>query len=61
MLVLSPTRELAAQIADNMKGYAKNLNLSVDCVFGGVPIGKQPAGWCRASTSSSPRQAACST
>ncbi|QCI93959.1 DEAD/DEAH box helicase [Novosphingobium sp. EMRT-2] len=41
MLVLSPTRELAAQIADNMKGYAKNLNLSVDCVFGGVPIGKQ--------------------
>jgi len=41
MLVLSPTRELAAQIADNMKGYAKNLNLFVDCVFGGVPIAKQ--------------------
>ena len=41
MLVLSPTRELAAQIADNMKGYAKNLNLFVDCVFGGVPITKQ--------------------
>ena len=41
MLVLSPTRELAAQIADNMKGYARNLNLMVDCVFGGVPISKQ--------------------
>jgi ATP-dependent RNA helicase RhlE len=41
MLVLSPTRELAAQIADNMRGYAKYLNLSVQCVFGGVPVGKQ--------------------
>jgi ATP-dependent RNA helicase RhlE len=41
MLVLSPTRELAAQIAENMRGYAKNLNLFVDCVFGGVPISKQ--------------------
>ncbi|HET9630641.1 MAG TPA: DEAD/DEAH box helicase [Novosphingobium sp.] len=41
MLVLSPTRELAAQIADNMKGYAKYLRLSVQCVFGGVPVGKQ--------------------
>ncbi|MFC3100869.1 DEAD/DEAH box helicase [Altererythrobacter lauratis] len=41
MLVLSPTRELAAQIADNMVGYAKYLNLSVQTVFGGVPVGKQ--------------------
>ncbi|MDE2436115.1 MAG: DEAD/DEAH box helicase [Sphingomonadales bacterium] len=41
MLVLSPTRELAAQIADNMRGYAKFLNLSIQCVFGGVPVGKQ--------------------
>ncbi|WP_338466927.1 DEAD/DEAH box helicase [Novosphingobium sp. ZN18A2] len=41
MLVLSPTRELAAQIAENMKGYARNLRLQVDCVFGGVPVGKQ--------------------
>ncbi|MCZ8325760.1 MAG: DEAD/DEAH box helicase [Sphingomonadaceae bacterium] len=41
MLVLSPTRELAAQIAENMRGYAKYLNLSVQCVFGGIPIGKQ--------------------
>ncbi len=41
MLVLSPTRELAAQIADNMRGYAKFLQLNVQCVFGGVPVGKQ--------------------
>ncbi|MBC7491269.1 MAG: DEAD/DEAH box helicase, partial [Novosphingobium sp.] len=41
MLVLSPTRELAAQIADNMRGYAKNLQMSVQCIFGGVPVGKQ--------------------
>ncbi len=41
MLVLSPTRELAAQIAENMRGYAKYLDLSVQCVFGGVPVGKQ--------------------
>ena len=41
MLVLSPTRELAAQIADNMKFYAKHLKLTIQCVFGGVPVGKQ--------------------
>ena len=41
MLVLSPTRELAAQIAENMRGYAKFLSLNVQCVFGGVPAGKQ--------------------
>ena len=41
MLVMSPTRELAAQIAENIRGYAKYLNLSVQCIFGGVPVGKQ--------------------
>ncbi|MGH6786271.1 MAG: DEAD/DEAH box helicase, partial [Novosphingobium sp.] len=41
MLVLSPTRELAAQIAENMRGYAKYLNLTVQFVFGGVPAGQQ--------------------
>ena len=41
MLVLSPTRELAAQIADNMRGYAKHLNMSIQCIFGGIPVGKQ--------------------
>ena len=41
MLVLSPTRELAAQIAENIEGYARYLKLGVACVFGGVPVGKQ--------------------
>ena len=41
MLVLSPTRELAAQIAENMAGYAKFLKIDIQCVFGGVPVGKQ--------------------
>ncbi len=41
MLVMSPTRELAAQIAENMRGYAKYLSLNVQCIFGGVPVGKQ--------------------
>ncbi|MEO6091869.1 MAG: DEAD/DEAH box helicase, partial [Novosphingobium sp.] len=41
MLVLSPTRELAAQIADNMRVYARHLELDVQCIFGGVPSGKQ--------------------
>ena len=41
MLVLSPTRELAAQIAENMRVYARFLDLDVQCIFGGVPVGKQ--------------------
>ena len=41
MLVLSPTRELASQIAENMRGYAKFMRLSIETVFGGVPVGKQ--------------------
>ncbi len=41
MLVLSPTRELAAQIAQSFVDYGKQSRLSVECVFGGVPINKQ--------------------
>lgn len=41
MLVLSPTRELAAQIAQSCRDYARFARLSVDTVFGGVPIGRQ--------------------
>jgi ATP-dependent RNA helicase RhlE len=41
MLVLAPTRELAAQIAASFRDYGKQLRLSVETVFGGVPIGKQ--------------------
>jgi ATP-dependent RNA helicase RhlE len=35
-LVLAPTRELAAQIVDNMRHYGKHLPLQVAAVFGGV-------------------------
>ncbi|MEQ1548199.1 MAG: DEAD/DEAH box helicase [Chakrabartia sp.] len=41
MLVLAPTRELAAQIAASFRDYGKQSQLSVETVFGGVPIGKQ--------------------
>jgi ATP-dependent RNA helicase RhlE len=41
MLVLSPTRELAAQIAQSFTDYSKGMRLTVGCVFGGVPIGRQ--------------------
>ncbi|MGB7409195.1 MAG: DEAD/DEAH box helicase [Pontixanthobacter sp.] len=41
MLVLSPTRELAAQIADNIRDYARFLDLSVQCIFGGLPARQQ--------------------
>lgn len=41
MLVLSPTRELAAQIAQNCRDYARFAKLAVSTVFGGVPINRQ--------------------
>ena len=37
MLVLAPTRELAAQIADAARSYAANMRLSIGVIFGGVP------------------------
>ena len=40
-LVLSPTRELAAQTAANVRDYSKYCNLPFACVFGGVPQGGQ--------------------
>lgn len=39
-LVLVPTRELAVQVADNLKTYARHLRLNVTLLFGGV--GMQP-------------------
>ncbi len=41
VLVLSPTRELAAQIAESFRDYGRFQKLTVSCVFGGVPIQKQ--------------------
>jgi len=40
VLVLAPTRELAAQIEENVRAYARHLRVSVATVFGGV--GEQP-------------------
>ncbi len=41
VLVLAPTRELAAQIADSFRTYGRFMALSVTTVFGGVPINRQ--------------------
>ncbi len=40
-LVLSPTRELATQIADQFKAYGSELGFSVATIFGGVGHGPQ--------------------
>ncbi len=40
-LVLTPTRELAAQVAESVEIYGKNVNLSSAAVFGGVKINPQ--------------------
>ena len=40
-LILSPTRELASQIAESFRVYGRHLGLSVAVAFGGVSIGAQ--------------------
>lgn len=40
-LILTPTRELAAQIDDNVRAYGNGLRLSSTVVFGGVKINPQ--------------------
>ncbi|HEY7773574.1 MAG TPA: DEAD/DEAH box helicase [Marinagarivorans sp.] len=40
-LILTPTRELAAQVADNVQSYSAHLPLSSTVVFGGVKINPQ--------------------
>jgi superfamily II DNA/RNA helicase len=40
-LVLTPTRELAEQVADNLKKYASKTALRVTCVYGGVDMDPQ--------------------
>ena len=41
VLVLSPTRELASQIAESFRGYGRHLGLKVAVIFGGVKYGAQ--------------------
>ena len=40
-LILTPTRELAAQVAENVATYSQNLSLRSDVVFGGVKVNPQ--------------------
>ena len=40
-LVLAPTRELAAQVADSARRYGKGLGLKQTSIFGGVSYGGQ--------------------
>ncbi|MGH8182605.1 MAG: DEAD/DEAH box helicase, partial [Rhodanobacteraceae bacterium] len=40
-LILTPTRELAAQVHDNLRAYAKHLRIHTAAVFGGVGMGGQ--------------------
>lgn len=40
-LVITPTRELAAQVAESVVTYGKNLSISSTVVFGGVKINPQ--------------------
>jgi len=37
-LILTPTRELAAQVGESFKAYGKHLKLNSSVVFGGVKI-----------------------
>src|SRR3546814_4967252 len=40
MLVLAPTRELASQIAESARGYARFSHMNIATVFGGTSINK---------------------
>jgi len=40
-LILTPTRELAAQVADNISAYSKYLNVTVLTIYGGVKMDSQ--------------------
>lgn len=42
-LVLTPTRELAAQVEENLRGYAKYLDITSTVIFGGVGMKPQIA------------------
>jgi ATP-dependent RNA helicase RhlE len=43
VLVLTPTRELAAQVHDSVRDYGRHLQHTATCIFGGVNINPQIA------------------
>jgi len=60
-LILTPTRELAAQVFESVRAYSKFIPLRSTVVYGGVDIAPQTRGICApGSRFSSPRRAACS-
>ena len=46
-LILTPTRELAAQVGENVAWYRKNTDLTSNMVFGGVKINPQMKRLCK--------------
>ncbi|GAA5080037.1 DEAD/DEAH box helicase [Lysobacter panacisoli] len=40
-LVLVPTRELAVQVTDNLRTYAKHVRMNISAIFGGAGMGPQ--------------------
>src|SRR3972149_5886752 len=40
-LILAPTRELATQVHDSLRGYSKYLRIPSACIYGGVGMGNQ--------------------
>ena len=44
VLILAPTRELAGQISDSLRTYARHLHLRVQTVFGGTSMRNQISG-----------------
>jgi ATP-dependent RNA helicase RhlE len=46
-LIVAPTRELAVQIADNVRKYSKHMHISSTVVMGGVKAGPQIKGLAR--------------
>lgn len=60
-LILEPTRELAAQVAENFEKYGKNHKLNVALLIGGVSLKIRTASLSAAPMFSSARPAAFST
>ena len=61
VLVLVPTRELAAQVHESVRAYGAHTGLRSLAVFGGVGINPQIQSLRRSIDIPPPRQAACST
>ena len=40
-LILVPTRELAVQVSDSLRGYGKHLRMGITTIFGGAGMGPQ--------------------